>query len=212
MNPLKPDERWLRARDELAFVGNLPRHFAGGLVPAHLSMHSPDSKASNDDTARLLGEAMRALKHQQEAAAASVHLAQAMLRAFQQMSRLGRELVERLPDEEAQEHYAEEMSRITRALAGVVEEFSPGIAPEEPAEEAAAPMPPGPLPEEFFVWMHAMKSGSAPNASDAAAAGRTLFEQAPAADRLVLVSAWRKAVRARASRLFGLSSASYQTE
>jgi hypothetical protein len=167
--------------------------------------------ASNDETARLLGEAMRALKHQQEAASASVHLAQAMLRAFQQMSRLGREMVERLPEEEAQEHYAQEMSRITRALAGVVEEFSPGLASDTMEDEPARPEP-APLPEEFFVWMHAMKSGTAATAPVAASAGRALYEQAPVADRLVLVAAWRKSVRARASRLFGLSGGSYRTD
>lgn len=174
-------------------------------------MHSSETPASNDDTARLLGEAMRALKHQQEAAATSVHIAQAVLRAFQQMSRLSREIVEKLPNEEAQEYYALEMSRITRALAGVVEEFSPGLSADS-GVDLPAPAPASPLPDEFFGWMHTMKSGRALPVGEAVSIGRTLYAQTTPAERTDLLAAWRKATRARATALFTLSSGVYRTD
>ena len=174
-------------------------------------MHPSETPASNDDTARLLGEAMQALKHQQEAAATSVHIAQAVLRAFQQISRLSREIVEKLPNEEAQEYYATEMNRITRALAGVVEEFSPGLSGDA-GVDLPEPAPAAPLPEEFFAWMHTMKTGRAVSAGEAVTIGRTLYAQTTAAERTVLVASWRKATRARASALFSLSSGVYRTE
>lgn len=173
-------------------------------------MHSPETPASNDETARLLGEAMRALKHQQEAASTSVHIAQAVLRAFQQMSRLSREIVDQLPDEEAQERYALEMNRVTRALAGVVEEFTPGLSAGAEVDLPAAPATP--LPDEFFAWMHTMKSGRAVPVGEAVTIGRTLYAQTTAAERDVLLAAWRRATRARATTLFGLSSGRYRTD
>jgi len=154
---------------------------------------------------------MRALKHQQEAAATSVHIAQAVLRAFSQMTRLSREIVEKLPNEEAQEYYALEMNRIARSLAGVVEEFSPGLAASEDID-LPEPAEPAPLPDEFFAWMQAMKNGRRLPLAEAVEIGRSLYAQTTEQERPMLVAAWRRATRAHATALFSLSSGAYRTD
>lgn len=168
-----------------------------------LNQSTPENEA-----ARLLAEARRALRQQQEAASASVHLAQAILQAFQRTTTIAQHAFEQIPNEESREHFATEMSRITRALAGVVEEFSPGLTPEA-TEDLPPPSAPAPLPEEFFLWMRVRKGGPILARADAITAGRSLWHRASANDRETLVRAWRQDLRARAQELLQLSGGRY---
>ena len=168
-----------------------------------------DQPGPEKDTARLLADARRAIKQQQEAAATSVHIAQAVLHAFQQASRLTERACAAVPDEAQRRAFAEEFTRITRALAGVVEEFSPGLTAE--AAELPEPAAPAPLPEEFFLWLDAQKGAATPERSAAIVAGRDLWSRATAPDREFLLRTWRQLLRARATTLFQLSSSPYAT-
>lgn len=166
-----------------------------------------DQPGPEKEPARLLSDARRALRQQQEAAAASVALAQAVLHAFQQASRLTERACAAVPDEAKRTAFAEEFTRITRALAGVVEEFSPGLTAE--AADLPEPASPAPLPDEFFVWLRQQKDRAPLETAAASAAGRDLWSRATAPDREFLLRTWRQLMRARANALFHLSSSPY---
>lgn len=166
-----------------------------------------DQPGPEKDTARLLADARRAIKQQQEAAATSVALAQAVLHAFQQASRLTERACAAVPDEAQRRAFAEEFTRITRALAGVVEEFSPGLSAE--AADLPEAAPPAPLPDEFFLWLRQQKDRSALAPAAAVAAGREIWSRATAPDRDFLLRTWRQLLRARATALFQLSTSPY---
>ena len=167
-----------------------------------------DRSSPENEAARLLAEARRALRQQQEAATTSVHLAQAILQAFQRTTTIAQRALEQIPNEEAREHFAIEMGRVTRALAGTVEEFSPGLVPDA-GVDLPPPSPPSPLPEEFFLWLRAQKGGPLLARSDAVAIGRNLWQRADAADRRELISTWRNSLRARAQELLQLAAPPY---
>jgi hypothetical protein len=169
-----------------------------------------DQPGPEKETARLLADARRAIKQQQEAAATSVHIAQAVLHAFQQATRITERACAAIPDEARRRALAEEMSRVTRALAGVVEEFSPGLSAE--AAELPEPAAPAPLPEEFFLWLRTQQQhGATLPRADAITAGRQLWSRATQPDRDFLLQTWRQLLRERATALFQLSSSPYAT-
>lgn len=174
-------------------------------------MSSLDPSVPEKDTARLLVEARRALRLQQEAAATSVHLAQAILHAFQKTAAIAQRAVEEIPGEDTRERYAEEMTRVTRALAGVVEEFSPGLTPDADRDLPAPPAAAAPLPEEFFLWLRQRKGGATLTRADAIISGRNLWSRANAEDRNTLVTIWCDTLRARANALLQLAAARYST-
>lgn len=166
-----------------------------------------DQPGPEKDTARLLADARRAIRQQQEAAATSVHIAQAVLHAFQQVSRLAERACAEIPAEAKRRELAEEMTRVTRALAGVVEEFSPGLTPE--SADLPEPSAPAPLPDEFFLWLRTQKGGAPAGRSEGLASGRELWSRATAPDREFLLQTWRQLLRSRATALFQLSSSPY---
>jgi hypothetical protein len=166
-----------------------------------------DQPGPEKDTARLLADARRAIRQQQEAAATSVHLAQAVLHAFQKASQLTERACAEIPDDTKRRALTDEFSRITRALAGVVEEFSPGLTAE--SAELPEPSPAAPLPDEFFLWLRTQKGGEPLSRATGLAAGRQLWSRAVAPDREFLLQTWRQLLRARATALFQLSSSPY---
>lgn len=167
-----------------------------------------DQPGPEKEIARLLADARHAIRQQQEAAAASVHLAQAILHAFQQASRITERACAAIPDDEQRRELAEEFTRVTQALAGVVEEFSPGLTPE--AAELPDPAPAAPLPDEFFLWLRTQKGGEPVSRLTGIAAGRALWSAATAPDREFLLRTWRQILRERATALFQLSMSPYQ--
>jgi hypothetical protein len=166
-----------------------------------------DQPGPEKETARLLADARRAIRQQQEAAATSVHLAQAILHAFQQASGITQRACAAIPDETRRLALADEFTRVTRALGGVVEEFSPGLTPE--SAELPEPAPAAPLPDEFFLWLRTQKGGEPISRSAGIAAGRALWSHATAHDREFLLRTWRQVLRERATALFQLSSSPY---
>jgi hypothetical protein len=171
-------------------------------------MSSSPHSTPEQEPARLLAEARQALRQQQEAASASVHLAQAILQAYQRTTSIAQHAFEQIPNEESREHFATQMTKVTRALAGVVEEFSPGLTPDA-MEDLPVPSIPTPLPEEFFLWLRTCKGGATLARADAITAGRSLWHRASAQDREMLLRAWRQGLRARAQELLHLAAGHY---